>query len=141
MNNFFKHLPIILAVILLLTMGFIFTQDVSRLSLPLKNESPLITFTWEPSGAVDLREMRGMLRMSDDKGIDFTSYRMTLVELNKTLDLPIPGLTGKEYEQPISFSLLAGDPRLLESKKLTVAIRVADMEGAEAELVQTIYLK
>lgn len=130
-----------LAIAILAVMGLIMTRDTRTLSARGDDAPPKIEFSWSPAGPVSLREMKGFLTIKDDYGIDFTSYRMRLPELDKTLDLPIDGLIGKDYEQPISFSLLADNPKLRGHDRLTVEISVADDRGQKATLTRVIMLK
>jgi hypothetical protein len=85
--------------------------------------------------------MKANLSMSDDYALDFKTYQMHLVEADRTIDLPIPGLIGKQYDQPISFSLIADDPKLRGKDKLTVQISVADDKGQKTEITKVIDLK
>ncbi len=131
--------PLALGLVILVVMGFIITTDTRKLTARAEDLPPRIEFTWTPAGAVSLKEMRGFLTLKDDYGIDFKTYRMRLVELDKTIDLPIDGLIGKDYEQPVSFSLIANDSRL--QGRLTVEISVADDRGQKSTLIRVITLK
>lgn len=103
---------------------------------------PVIEFSWTPAGAVDLREMRGLLKITDDRGLDFASYRMELLEPEMTLDIPNgKSLIGKEYEQPVDFALIADHPRVAGEDKLTVRITVADTAGQFTTIEREIKLK
>ena len=62
-------------------------------------------------------------------------------ELDRTLDLPIEGLLGREYEQPISLSLIANNAVLINKGEVNVEISVADDAGHETSIVKTIKLK
>ena len=88
-----------------------------------------------------MKEMRGFLTLKDDYGLDFTTYRMRLVEIDKTIDLPIDGLIGMDYEQSVSFSLIADNPKLSGKDKLTVEIEVADDRGQRSTLTRVISIK
>lgn len=134
-------IPVGLSIAILAVMGLIATRDTRALTTRHEDAPPHIEFTWSPAGPVSLREMKGFLSIKDDYGIDFSSYRMRLPELDKTLDLPIDGLIGKDYEQPISFSLLAGNPKLYGRDRLTVEISVADDRGQRSTLTRVIMLK
>ncbi|MEK7264472.1 MAG: hypothetical protein AAB227_00085, partial [Pseudomonadota bacterium] len=79
--------------------------------------------------------------LKDDYGLDFTTYRMRLVEIDKTIDLPIDGLIGMDYEQSVSFSLIADNPKLSGKDKLTVEIEVADDRGQRSTLTRVISIK
>ncbi len=136
-----RALPLALAIVILLTVGVVALRDYRSLFARPHDDPPMIEFTWTPDGRVSLKEMKALLVMRDDYALDFTTYRMTLVELDKTIDLPIPGLIGKDYEQPISFSLIADDPRLADEKKLTVRISVADDRGQQTTITREIPLK
>ncbi len=140
-----KHIittaPVILSVAILLVMGLIVAKDSNLFFTRGKDLPPTIDFTWSPAGAVSLKEMKGYLVIRDDYGLDFKTYRMHLVELDKTLDLPIDGLIGKDYEQPISFSLIADDPHLRGKDKLTVEISIADDRGQKTSIERVIHLQ
>jgi len=133
--------PVALAAAILVVMGLIVTRDTKKLTARSEDLPPRIEFTWNPSGPVSLREMKGFLSIKDDYGIDFTTYRMRLPDLDKTLDLPIEGLIGTDYEQPVSFSLLAEHPQLAGKDRLTVEISVADDRGQKSTLTRVIMLK
>jgi hypothetical protein len=134
-------IPVTLGVVILVIMGFIIANDTHALLARTVDLPPTIDFTWTPAGAVDLKQMRGTLTMSDDYALDFKTYRMRLVELDKTIDLPIDGLIGKEYSAPVSFGLIADDPRLIGKDHLTVVISIADDKGQTTTLTRVIQLK
>lgn len=122
-------------------MGLLIARDSGLFAERLKDEPPQIEFTWTPLGPLDLREMKGRLTMSDDHGLDFTTYRFKIVELDKTVDMPIDGLVGKEYESSVYLGLLADDPRLLELDRLTLEITVADDSGQKMTISRVVRLK
>lgn len=133
--------PVVLACVILVLMALITSKNTRRLITRSKDLPPTIEFTWAPAGPVDLREMKGFLTLKDDYAIDFTTYRLTIDELHKTIDLPIPGMIGKEYSSPISFSFIANDPRLLGLQHITVMIDIADDRGQKSSLTRNIDLK
>lgn len=134
-------IPLTLGLIILLVMAVIITKDTRSLMTRGDDLPPRIEFSWTPAGAVSLKEMRGFLTLKDDYALDFTTYRMRLVELDKTIDLPIDGMIGKDYEQNVSFSLLAESPMMFGREKLTVEIEVADDKGQKSTLTRVITLK
>lgn len=136
-----KTVPVMLACVILALMALIANKDTRSLISRPTDLPPTIDFTWSPAGPVDLREMRAYLTIKDDYAIDFTTYRLTIEELRKTIDLPIPGMIGKSYDTPVSFSLLADDPRLSGLTHITVMIDVADDRGQKSTLTRTIDLK
>jgi len=81
------------------------------------------------------------MRIVDDYGIDFTSYRFTIEELNKTIDLPTPGMLGREYEQDVTLSTLADNAVLLQAGKATIDITVADDAGQVTTIQKIIKIK
>ncbi len=133
--------PVGLALVIIAVMGFIMSRDAQKLMVRASDKPPAIDFSWSPAGPVSLAEMKGMLKIADDYGLDFTTYHMKLVELDRDIDLPIPGLIGKEYEQPISFSLIANDPKLIGLNRLTVVTSIADDRGQRTELTRVIDLR
>jgi hypothetical protein len=48
---------------------------------------------------------------------------------------------GREYEQPISLSLIANNIILLKKKEVTVEISVSDDAGQETSIVKVIKMK
>ncbi len=134
-------LPLGLSALILVVMGLIIAKDTRALMLRNEDLPPVIDFTWTPAGDVDLKEMRGFLTMKDDYALDFTTYRFTIVEIARTFDLPIDGMIGREYEQPVSLSLIADRPEVLRQQKLTVEISVADDKGQKTTITRVIKLK
>lgn len=133
--------PLGLSAAILVIMGLIIAKDTRALMSREEDLPPVIEFSWSPAGDVDLKEMKGFLTIKDDYAIDFTTYRFTIVELNKTLDLPIDGLMGKDYEQSVSLSLIADRPEVLRQEKLTIEISVADDKGQQTSITRVIKLK
>ncbi|MEY4744936.1 MAG: hypothetical protein RL272_881 [Candidatus Parcubacteria bacterium] len=131
--------PMALGLAILAVMGLIAASDTRKLTARSEDLPPRIEFTWSPAGAVDLKDMHGFLTLKDDYALDFKTYRMRLVEVDKTIDLPIDGLIGKDYEQPVSLGLVAGNPRL--NGRLTVEISIADDRGQKSTLTRVITLK
>jgi hypothetical protein len=92
--------------------------------------SPEIQFSWGyDSGEQTLRHFSGQLTMSDDWGLDFTTYRLRIPEANREIDLPIEGLVGKKYESPVYLGLLDGDASLKDKQELTLEFTIADDKG------------
>lgn len=140
LDTWAKGASLLLAVVILVVMFALRLRDGQTpdrtLDLP-----PTIDFTWTPAEPTSLREMSGLLAIHDDFALDFTSYRMKIVELDRTLDLPIPGLVGKDYEQPISLSLVADDPRFAAAGKATLEFTITDDKGQRTTVTKTVELK
>jgi hypothetical protein len=136
-----RRLPMVLAVLILGVMGFIMVRDRESLLGRSEDLPPVIEFTWTPLGPVDLREMKGFLSMKDDYALDFTTYRMSIVELDKTYDLPIDGMIGRDYEQNVSLSLLSDNATLKEKGKVTIEFSIADDRGQTSTISRSIKLK
>lgn len=136
-----RLLPLIISVGVLAVMTVVFVRDWTRLNQRDEDTPPVIEFTWSPLGPVDLKEMRGFLKITDDYALNFTTYRMEVRELGRSYDLPIEGLIGREYEQPISLGLLASDPGLAGRDRITVRFSIEDDRGQAAELERVIHLK
>jgi hypothetical protein len=134
-------IPVVLALLVIGLLVLVRNRDTQRLLNRKEDQAPTIEFTWTPAGEVSLKEMQGMLTIRDDYALDFTTYRMKLVEAERELDLPIPGMMGKDYEQSVSFSLIADDPKLVDQTKLTVIISISDDAGHSTELTKVIPLK
>jgi hypothetical protein len=122
-------------------MGRLIAKDSGFFTQRLKDEPPQIEFTWTPLGPLDLKDMKGTLTMKDDYALDFTTYRFKIVELDKTLDMPIDGLAGNEYESNVYLALLADDPRLTGLDRLTLEISVADDRGQRTTIDRVVRVK
>lgn len=131
------------AVYVALAAGLLYAKEFSQSSLPLPfgDQPPQITLTWSPDGVVDLMTTKVHLHMKDDHGLDFTTYRLTVVETGRTIDMPIKDLVGKDYETDLSFSWLAGDQRLRTAGKMTVIVSIADDHGHKSTLTRIIPLR
>ena len=103
-RKFVDYLPIVLGALILLAVGAIAAEEHLTLFSRGTDRPPTIEVTWTPIGRVSLFEMQGHLKIVDDYALDFTTYRMTIKEIDRTIDLPIDGLVGREYEQDISLS-------------------------------------
>ena len=136
-----RLLPIGGALLVLLVTTAIFVNDWRILNSRDQDMPPVIEFTWSPLGTVDLKEFRGHLKIEDDYGLDFTTYRMRIVEMNKTYDLPIPGMMGKTYESPISLGLLLNNPDIVRTDQLTIQFSISDDQGQEAKLERVVKIK
>lgn len=136
-----KRSRTIIAIAVIILVSLVAGRERLRFLFRVGDTPPTVEFTFIPSKPISLHEVTAKVRVKDDHAIDFTTYRMTLVELERTLVLPIPGLVGKEYEQPVSFSLVADDPRIREAGKLTVIISVADDRGQSTEITRFIPLR
>ena len=140
-NTMIASLPIVLSGVILLVMAVIIFFDVRQSMMRKEDLPPSIDFTWTPSGRVSLKEMKGFLSMKDDYALDFKTYRMIIVELGKTVDLPIDGLIGKDYEQTISLSWLAENPKLIGKDKITLEFFIADDHGQKTTITRVIPLE
>lgn len=150
-KRFFVVLPVILGVLILgvVAVGALRDRDaaigIAESRFEKKkggDQPPEVDFTWTPSGAVTLREMVGRLSLKDDHALDFKTYKMYLVELDKTVTLPMAeSLIGREYEDRISFSLQAENPQLIGKDKLTVQIEIADTKGNKTSIERIIKLR
>lgn len=136
-----RILPIALAAVILGVMSIIALRDSSALSRRKEDMPPVIDFTWTPLGPTDLRDMKGFLAIKDDYALDFKSYRMRIIELDKSYDLPIDGMMGKEYDQNVSLSLLADNAILARKGQVTLEFSIADDRGQHSTISRTIKLK
>jgi len=123
------------------TAAAFWAHDVLEYVARGEDAPPVVDFTWTPVGRVSLREMKGLVRIQDDHAIDFSTYRFRIVEIDRMLDLLLEGLMGREYEQPVSLSLIADDPVLRQRREVTIEVRVADDIGQEASVRKVIKLK
>lgn len=140
-RTFVDYLPIVLGALILLAVGAIASEEHLTLFSRGTDRPPTIEFTWTPIGRVSLFEMQGHLKIVDDYALDFTTYRLTIKEIDKTIDLPIDGLVGREYEQDISLSYLANDAILNLKKTATLEFSISDDKGQKTTLVKEIKLK
>jgi hypothetical protein len=130
--------PFVLAVAILVVVALIRSDTVGRMAERGSDNPPTIEFTWSPASPADLNEVRGKLFISDDYGLDFTTYEMTLVELERSLDLPIEGLVGKQYEQDIFLGLVAEEFAATGAGHLTLEFVIADDRGQWTEVTRKI---
>jgi hypothetical protein len=137
-----RILSVTLAAVILGVVGTFYIKERIFQDAPAAGDAPpTITFTWTPLGRVFLEDVRGKLHMTDDHGLDFTTYSMHIVEIDKTLDLPIPGLSGKDYEQDISFLQFATNVELLKRGQMTLEFRIKDDAGQETLLTKVIKVR
>jgi hypothetical protein len=136
-----KFLPVSLAIAILGVMSIIVLRDSASIMKRNNDLPPIIDFTWTPIGPTDLREMKGFLSIKDDYALDFTTYKMRIVELDRSYDLPIDGMIGREYEQSVSLSLLADNDVLRQRGKVTVEFSIADDRGQSSTISRTIKLR
>jgi hypothetical protein len=109
--------------------------------LRIEDKAPEITLTWLPEKPNSISDINAKLRIVDDHGIDFSSYLLTIVEAERTINYPVePEPTGREWEQPLNFSLIAGDPKLANATKLTLRVEVADDRGQKSQIEKVIEL-
>lgn len=136
-----KYFPIALAAVIFIVMGFIISKEYSTIFARKSDDPPEIEFTWTPLGRADLLDIRGHLRITDDYSLDFTTYEMRIAELDRSFDLPVEGLVGREYEQDISFSILAGNYDLLRRGEMTVEFTISDDVGQSSAVTKVIKIK
>lgn len=135
-----KTATFVAAVLVLVAMGFVVIRDSRAMLRRSEDLPPVIDFTWTPLEPTDLRDVRGFLSIKDDYGLDFKSYRMRIAELDKEWGLPIDGLVGKDYEQPISLGLIADRPEIADRHQVTVEFSIADDRGQKASITRVIKL-
>lgn len=135
-----RNWPVVASVAVLLLMMFVIARDFT-IAGRKEDLPPVIDFTWTPVGPVDLREMKGFLTMRDDYALDFTTYQMKIVELDRTFGLPIDGVIGKDYEQMVSLSLFADNGTLLEKGRVTLQFSIADDKGQVTTIERVMKLK
>ncbi len=109
--------------------------------VPFANSAPSIAFDCEPFGEIDLKTAKCHLVMTDDKGLDFTTYRMTVKEIGRTFDMPVEGvLVGREYDTYLNFSWLADNITLTSGGKITVEFSIADDDGQKTVFEKSLLL-
>ncbi|MEK9152831.1 MAG: hypothetical protein AAB692_05705 [Patescibacteria group bacterium] len=126
----------VLAVALMIIFG-----DKAPRYVRVNDAPPAIEFTWTPNEPARLEDIRGHLAMHDDYALDFMSYRLRVVEIDKTVDLPIDGLIGSSYEQDIYLGLLKDKPGMAGLKQVSLEFSIADDSGQVTRLVRVIPLR
>ncbi len=117
--------------------GDIWSRAPSRSS----DAPPVVEFTWTPLRPLTLDEFKGSLSLKDDHALDFSTYKFRIVELDKTIGLPIEGMIGKEYSSDIYLSWLSTNARVMESEQLTFEISVSDDRGQNTSITRVVKLK
>lgn len=140
-DKFRKRMPIIVSLAVLAIMALVWQRDSYALLTRFDDRPPVIDFTWTPLEPTDLRDLRGFLTMKDDYALDFKTYRMRVAELDKEWELPIDGLLGKEYEQPISLGLIADKPQIIDAGQVTLQFSIADDRGQKTLFERVIRLQ
>ncbi len=105
------------------------------------DDPPTVDFTWTPVGRVDLKEMVGTVKLQDDHALNFSTYKITILELNREITLPVEGVIGRDYEQQISFAMFDGNLNLLKKQAMTIKIEVADDAGQHTAIQRIVKLK
>ncbi|MFH2062731.1 MAG: hypothetical protein ABIJ46_01095 [bacterium] len=106
-----------------------------------QDNKPTVDFTWTPIGRVRLTEMVGMVRVQDDYAIDFSTLKVQVVELNKTIKISRDDLVGRDYEERVSFAMLAGNVEIASRGQMTLRISVADDAGQVTEIERVIKIE
>ena len=101
---------------------------------------PNITFVWTPETPTSLREFTGFLTMDDDQGLDFSTYRFTVEEINKTVDFGVTGVMGTRYETKIYLALIADNPVFKTTRQATVVVSIADLKGQTTTIRRVVKL-
>lgn len=144
LKRFFTKRTAIIAgavAVFLIGAGLLWRQQIAGLYDRATDSPPTILFTWFPDRPTTLKDFEGDLKITDDRGLDFTTYRFTVEEINKTVDLPIEGLIGREYEQKIYLGLIADKPIFQQKKQATIVISIADNRGQKTTVRRVVYLK
>ncbi len=131
------------SLVVLALIGWSVAKDMApRTEGPRTTDAPpVVEFTWMPLGPLTLNEFKGSLSLKDDHALDFSSYKFRIVELDKTIGLPIEGMIGKEYTSDIYLSWLADNAKVMESEQLTFEISVADDRGQTTSIRRVVRLK
>jgi len=134
-------IPVILAAVFVV--GLLAVEYSKSLQTMARgaDEPPTIDFTWTPIGRVDLKEMVGTVKLQDDHALDFSTYKVTIVEMGREITLPIDGVIGRDYEQKLSFAMYDGNLNLLKKQQMTLKIEVADDIGQKTEIERVVKLK
>ncbi|HCC21902.1 hypothetical protein A2480_00645 [Candidatus Uhrbacteria bacterium RIFOXYC2_FULL_47_19] len=103
-----------------------------------QDNKPTIDFTWTPLGRVRLTEMVGQVFLEDDYALDFSTFKIEVVEINKVLKIARDDLVGREYTDRVSFAQLAGNPEINTRGQMTLRISVADDRGQLTEIERVI---
>ena|SRR3990172_11983989 len=141
-----RYLPLVLVGVSLAVLAVIVWLVLSDMrprpeARSVVDAPPEVSFTWTPLGPLTLREFKGLLTLKDDHALDFATYKFRIVELDKTIGLPIEGLIGKEYSSDIYLSWLADNSQVLQSSSLTFEISVSDDRGQNTSITRVARLK
>jgi hypothetical protein len=129
---FFVVLGAVLGIYVIGALGVMFAkQRAAADGLPSPSEAaPSIEFSCDQTEAVDLRTVRCRVRMEDETALDYSTYRMRLLEIGEEYDLPVEGgLIGRDYESSINLGWLASRTDVTMQDQLTVEFSVADDQG------------
>ena len=105
------------------------------------DEKPTVDFTWTPIGRVSLKEMKGHLKVEDDHAIDFTTLKMEVVELHKTIEVTRNDVIGRSFETDMSFAMFDGNLDLLKHGQMTLRVSVSDDIGQETVIERVVKIK
>lgn len=134
-------LPIILAAVFVV--GLLAIEHHKGIEDAARGEDkpPEVDFTWKPVGRVSLKDMVGTVKLKDDHALDFSTYKIRIVELGREIELPIEGVIGREYKQDISLAMFAGNLELLKRGEMTIQVEVADDAGQMTQIERVVKLK
>jgi hypothetical protein len=133
--------PVILAAVFVVGLLVVEYSKSIQTMVRGTDEPPTIDFTWTPIGRVNLKEMVGTVKLEDDHALDFSTYKVTVMELNREIGLPVEGVIGRDYEQQMSFAMFDGNLELLKRQQMTLKVEVADDAGQKTEIEQVVKLK
>ena len=141
-KKIFRTVSLTVSLSVLAVIGWLVIGDLSlRPEARPADAPPEVDFTWTPLGPVTLDEFKGFLSLKDDHALDFTTYKFRIVELDKTIGLPIEGMIGKEYTSDIYLSWLTNNSKVMESDQLTFEISVSDDRGQNTSIRRVVKLK
>lgn len=138
-----RTISLVVSLVVLAVLGWFVLRDIGgRPAVSRSTDAPPeIEFTWTPRRALTLQEFKGLLVMKDDYALDFSTYHLRIVELERETSLPIEGLIGREYSSEVYLSWLAADPRVAVLERLTLEISIADDRGQKTEISRVVRLK
>ncbi|MBI4457447.1 hypothetical protein HY633_00600 [Candidatus Uhrbacteria bacterium] len=137
----FRQPRFIAAAAVIALAGFFAVSGKAAPAGRIHDRPPEIDFTWTPEPPTMLEDIHGRLVMDDDYGLDFSTYRFRVIDIDKTVDLPIAGMIGKRYEQDVYLGLLRDNPVMAKLESVALEFSIADDAGQVTRLVKVIPLK
>ncbi len=133
--------PTAIALVVIVLVVMFALSDNFRYMARGEDNPPEVDFTWSPIGKVTLQEMVGHIHIKDDYALDFSTFEVRVVELDKTIEIFRDDVIGREYDGDVSFAIYHENPILLKYGRMTLEIKVADDRGQETRIERVVKIK